>query len=133
MAGAHIPLANAGHEAPFGWRVLTPWLATLLPGSLLFRFRTLGLLSNWATLVLVYEMLRSLRRSILASIIGLLLYAGVFWTLKFSWYSPFYIDAQTQFFLALVTFLAVRGAFPWILAILAVAALQKESAPVAGS
>jgi hypothetical protein len=132
MAGARIPIAIAGHEAPFGWRVLTPWLAALLPGSFLFRFRALGLLSNWATLVLVYETLRSLHRSVSASLVGLLLYAGVFWTLKFSWYSPFYIDAQTQLFLALVTFLAVRGAFPWILAILPVAALQKESATVAG-
>lgn len=132
MAGARIPVAIAGHEAPFGWRVLTPWLAGLMPGSFLFRFRALGLLSNWATLVLVYETLRSLRRSVLASLVGLLLYAGVFWTLKFSWYSPFYIDAQTQLFLALVTFLAVRGAFPWILVILPIAALQKESATVAG-
>jgi hypothetical protein len=132
MAGARIPIAMVGHEAPFGWRILTPWLAGLLPGSFLFRFRALGLLSNWATLVLVYETLRSLRRSVLASLVGLLLYAGVFWTLKFSWYSPYYIDAQTQFFLALVTFLAVRGAFPWILAILPIAALQKESATVAG-
>jgi hypothetical protein len=132
MAGAGIPEPHAGRVAPFGWRVLTPFLASLLPGSFLFRFRAIGVLSNWITLVLVFEILRMLGHSVRSSIAGLLLYAGVFWTLKFSWYSPFYIDSQTQLFLVALTYLAVRKAYTGVLLLLPMAALQKESAPLAG-
>ncbi|HKQ56998.1 MAG TPA: hypothetical protein VJY35_03950 [Candidatus Eisenbacteria bacterium] len=132
MAGAEIPEPNAGHVAPFGWRVLTPFLASLLPGSFLFRFRAIGVVSNWITLALVFEILRTLGHSMRSSIFGLLLYAGVFWTLKFSWYSPFYVDSQTQLFIVALTWLSLRKAYTWVLVLLPLAALQKESATVAG-
>jgi hypothetical protein len=61
------------------------------------------------------------------AVIAELLYAGVFWSIKFSVYSPAYVDFQTQTILWLGIFLALSRMFrvvPWLLVI---AVLQKEA------
>jgi hypothetical protein len=62
-----------------------------------------------------------------AALLGTLLYAGVFWTLKFSFYSPTYIDYQTQTFLLAALYLMVRQTYGPIPILLAVGVLQKET------
>ena len=133
MAGASDVDPERGRAAPFLWRVLSPFVASMLPGPFLFRFRAMAFLSNWATLALLFSLLHTLVGSITLAAIGVALYGGVFWTLKFSWYSPFYVDYQTQMFLVLITLLAVRERFVVIPFVVAVAVLQKESLLLAGA
>jgi len=113
--------------APFCWRILTPWLASVLPLPPLASFRLLAGVASVLSLLLLYDVLRSMPTSPPVRFFGLLLYAGVFWALKFSFYSPFYIDAETQAFLLLVLSLMVRGRFLLIAILLPIAVLQKES------
>ena len=98
--GRHYGLAAYGfqtgqpvpHEAPWCWRPLTPLLASLLPFSLLTNFRVLAFLSDWLSLALLYGILRKFALPYGLSLMGMVMYAGVFWTVKFSFYSPAYID-----------------------------------------
>ena len=133
MAGAPDVDPDLGRAAPFLWRVLSPFVASTLPGPYLFRFRTMAFLSNWATLALLFSLLHTLVGSVTLAAIGVALYGGVFWTLKFSWYSPFYVDYQTQMFLVLITLLAVRERFLVIPFVVALAVLQKESLLLGGA
>lgn len=113
--------------APWCWRPLTPFLASLLPFSTVMDFKVLAFFSNWLSLVLLYEILRRCNRSSLAAAAGVLFYAGVFWTVKFSFYSPCYVDSQTQVFLLAVMLLMILRRY-WVLPLLiGVGALQKES------
>ncbi len=97
------------HEAPWCWRVVTPFLASRLPFETLTNFRVLAFASNWLSLVLMFGILRRSGFSPALSQLGVLLYVGVFWSAKFFFYSPAYIDSGTQALL------------------LAVGVLQKES------
>ncbi len=47
--------------------------------------------------------------------------------LKFSFYSPAYIDDQTQLFLLLVIYLTLRRSYLWLLPVLVLGTMQKES------
>ena len=113
--------------APWCWRPLTPFLASLLPYSTITDFKVLAFFSSWLSLVLLYEIIRRCNLSHVAAILGMLFYAGIFWTVKFSFYSPCYIDVQTQAFLLAVMLLMVAGRH-WVLPVLIGAGtFQKES------
>jgi hypothetical protein len=127
MAGEPSLSAEFAHQPPWCYRVLTPALASLLPGPILDRFRVLAFVSSVATLALFLGILRALAFAPLLSWIGVLLYAGVFWALKFAFYSPAYIDFQTQLLLMLVILLTLRRAWWVLVPVLALAVLQKES------
>lgn len=113
--------------APWCYRVLTPYLASLLPYETLQNFRILALLSNLISLVLFTKILETLRFQPQARLIGVLLYAGSFWTLRFSFYSPAYIDYQTQLLLLLAIYCTLRRAYILLPIVFLIAALQKES------
>jgi len=130
---ADLPIPVVGTPAgptqgPWTRRVLTPWLASLLPFDPITSFRVLGLASNWASLVLVYAIARGAGLAPRIAVLAQLLYSGVFWTLKFSWYSPGYIDSQTQLFLLAALALVGAGRWLWLGPVLALGVLQKESA-----
>ena len=127
MAGEIRFMAERAHEAPYCWRILTPFQATLLPFSILTNFWLIACVSSWVTLVLVYAMLRKTGFSSAWAVVGMLLYAGTFWTLKFSLYSPAYIDHQTQLFLVAGLYLIVSDRPWWVVAFLMLGVLQKES------
>jgi hypothetical protein len=114
-------------QAPWCWRVLTPFLASLLPFSTIRNFELLAFISNWVSLLLMYGILRRMEYSIALSAVGTLLYAGVFWAVKFSFYSPAYVDFQTQALLLAILFCMLRDRRWLIPVLLSVAVLQKES------
>ena len=66
------------------------------------------------------------------SYLGLLLYAGVFWTLKFSFYSPAYVDHVSQAMLLAALYATVSRRYLVAAAILGVSAFQKEFLPLFG-
>jgi hypothetical protein len=131
LADIPIPVIDtpAGRsQSPWTRRVLTPWLASLLPFEPMTSFRILGFASNWASLVLVYAIARGAGLAARSAELAQLFYAGVFWTLKFSWYSPGYIDFQTQLFLLASLAMIGAGRWLWLGPVLALGVLQKESA-----
>jgi hypothetical protein len=127
MAGEDSFPPIAGRQAPWCYRVLTPYLASLLPFQTLTSFRVLALVSNFLSLILLGEILGALHFTLSQRVFGMLLYAGSFWTLKFSFYSPAYIDYQTQLFLMLVVYFTLRRSYCLLLLTLPIAVLQRES------
>ena len=127
MAGSPLFPNWLGHIAPFCYRVLTPYLASRLPWGLLDNFRALALVSNVFSLLLMFLILRRLGFSRVLSALGMIFYGGVFWTVRFSFYSPAYIDYQTQFFLLTLVYLTLRRALFLLPCVFFFAALQKES------
>lgn len=115
------------HMAPWCYRVLTPWLAAQLPWETLDNFRVLAFVSDVLCLLVLLQWLRRLGFSRGLCVVGLGLYAGVFWTLKASFYMPAYIDYQTQLFLLLILLLTRMRQYAWLPVLLALGALQKES------
>ena len=112
---------------PFCYRILTPKIASLLPGVLLDRFRMIALGASMLSLFTLYMILRRLRFSDAECALGVLLYAGVFWSVKFSFYSPAYIDHVTNLFLLLIIYCTVSERFVSAIVLLALSVLQKES------
>jgi hypothetical protein len=127
MADASLFKARYSHEAPWCWRVMTPFLASLLPFSTLTDFRVLAVVSNWLSLVLIFGILRRNGFSHALSALGVVLYAGVFWSIKFFFYSPAYIDSGTQVFWLAILYCAVTGRYAAVPVLLTVGVLQKES------
>lgn len=117
--------------APYCWRPLTPWLISLVapadPARLVSTMRALNVISAWIALAALHAFLRRVGLAPLGSAIGVLLYAGVFWTVRFSFFSPAYVDHAAQAFLMLVLWAAAARRW-WLAAILvALAAAQKET------
>ncbi|HMI91252.1 MAG TPA: hypothetical protein VK509_07805, partial [Polyangiales bacterium] len=115
------------HLAPWGYRVLTPFLAGQLPWSTLTNFRALALVTTFVELILFGWILGRLGFSPTLRVFGVLLYAGVFWTLKFSFYAPAYIDYQTRLLLLAIIALTLAERPAWLLLVFALGALQKEA------
>jgi hypothetical protein len=115
------------HHAPWCWRVLTPLLASFLPFTLTTNFLLIGIVSIFINLVLIQSIAESLGFSKLNQNIALLLYAGIFWTVKWSFFYPYYIDAQTQSFMLLAVLLMLKNQFNAALAAILLGVLQKES------
>jgi hypothetical protein len=128
MAGAPGVPPELGSRAPYCHRVLTPAVVARMSGDVLGRFRRLALWSSILNLVLVGVLVRRCGEGPLAAALAVLLYAGVFWTVKFPAYSPAYVDFQTQTFLLLVALLApiVRARW-WLIPVFVLGVLQKES------
>jgi hypothetical protein len=127
MAGSPRVKPAMAHVAPWCYRVATPALVSRMPFDTLTSFRSLAFVANVASLVLLFLIARRLGFSGSLALVGVALYAGVFWTLKFSFYSPAYIDAPTQVLLLAIIYLTVESRFVPLVAVLVVAVLQKES------
>lgn len=120
-------LALLTHLPPFCWRVLTPFLASLLPFPPLVGMKVLAFLAGWLTLSLLGALLRRCGLSTRATVCGLLLYGGSFWALKSGFFRPSYIDFMTQPFIV-GSLLALSCGRYWMLPpIIALGVLQKES------
>ncbi len=113
--------------APWCWRVLTPFLVSLLPFPIIGSFKFIAFVSIYISLLLLYGILRLNKLSRTGSVLGMLLFVGVFWTVKFSFYSPCYIEFQTLTFILATLYLALRKTYWAIPVILALGVLQKES------
>jgi hypothetical protein len=117
----------ASHSAPMAYRVLTPLMTRAFPGNGLTPFSLLSFVCNWATLALLHAVLRRSSVSQRGAVIGVLLYAGVFWSLKYSYYSPALVDFQTQLFLVGILYLMLRRWWWAIPPAIALGVAQKES------
>jgi hypothetical protein len=127
MAGETSFPAYSAPAAPWCHRVLTPYLASLLPGPVLQRFRMLAFASSVMSLWVLFLIFRRLTLPLGASALGILMYSGVFWALRFSFFSPAYIDYNTQLLLLLIVLLTLADSYRPLLPVLALSALQKES------
>lgn len=114
-------------QAPWCWRILTPGFVSLLPWSTIDSFRIVGFVSNWLTLALLFQLLRRYALSARSATVGVLLYAGVFWALKFSWFAPAYVDFQAQTLLVALLLSLASERFWVAVVVFTVGALQKES------
>jgi len=120
--------------APWCWRIVTPLQVSFLPvGAEPFRdvianFKLLAFASNWLSLVLLYALLRRLGAAPAARVFGVLAYAGIHWTLKFSFRAPAYVDFQMQTLMLAILYLTLARRYWATLPLLALAALQKETA-----
>lgn len=86
--------------APFCWRPGAPFIASRLPFPAIKSFKITGLVFQFITLVLVFIVTRSAALPAAAAHIAQLIYAGLFYTVKFTVYSPCYIDWSMMPFLA---------------------------------
>ena len=130
MAGSPLINNSYAHVAPWCYRILTPAVVHLLPWDTLTSFRASAFASNIAALCLLFAILRRLRFAPGSCWLGLVLYLGVFWTAKFSFYSPAYIDNQTELFLLGIIYLTITSQYVLLTAILMLGAIQKESLAV---
>jgi len=121
------------HVAPWCWRVLTPFLVSLWPidaegfPDAIQHFKRLAFVSNWLSLVLLYSLLRRLGASPAARVFGVLAYAGIHWTVKFSFRAPGYVDFQMQLLVIAVLLCMVARRYWLMLPLFALAAIQKET------
>ena len=127
MAGSPLVMPEMAHAAPWCYRIVTPYLVSLLPWETLTSFRIAAFGSDVVSLVTLFLILRRLGFADDQSLFGVALYAGVFWTLKFSFYSPAYIDPETQLFLLAIIYLTIDRRYIALVPVLILAALQKES------
>jgi len=128
------PLFSAPPDVPppYVYRVLTPKIVSLLPGPLVSRFRAVAIVADVATLVILFELFEAFEVEAAGTTFGVLLYAGVFWTLKFSFFSPGYVDHVTALLLAGLVYLTAIRRHALATLVLAVSALHKESLPLFG-
>jgi hypothetical protein len=121
------------HVAPWCWRVLTPFQVSLWPiGSeaipdAIQHFKRLAFVSNWLALVLLYALLRRLGAKPAACAFGVLAYAGIHWTVKFSFRAPGYVDFQMQLLVIALLLCMVARRYWLMLPLFALAAIQKET------
>jgi hypothetical protein len=119
--------------APWCWRVLTPFQVSLWPlaagdfPDAIRHFKLLAFASNWLTLVLLYALLRRGGATRSARVFGVLAYAGIHWTVKFSFRAPGYVDFQMQLLVVAVLLCMVARRYWLALPLFALAALQKET------
>lgn len=122
------------HVAPWCWRVLTPFQVSLWPGgpaplpSTLGNFEALAFASNWLALALLYALLLRVGASPAGRVFGVLAYAGIHWTVKFSFRAPAYVDFQMQLLVIALLLCVVARRYWLVPALFALAALQKETA-----
>lgn len=134
MALRDVAPARLYERAPWCWRILTPLQVSFLPigedsfADVITRFKALAFASNWVSLVLLYALLRRLRAGPAARVFGVLAYAGIHWTLKFSFRAPAYVDFQMQTLVLAILLLMVARRYWVTLPLFVLAALQKETA-----
>ena len=127
MAGEKLFPPDLAYISPWRYRVLTPFLASQLPWDVLDNFRALAFGSNILSLFILFLVLQQVGFSRGFAVLGVFIYGGVFWTLKFSFYSPAYIDYLTQLILLLIIYLTLRRSSLLLILVFILAALQKES------
>lgn len=128
MAEHGIGGSNLASSPPWAYRVLTPFLVSLVPFlDVPWNFRLLSGTASYINLILIYLLCRGYRVNHSFALYGALLYGGVFWTTKFALYSPCYVDAITQTILLSTFLLMVYRRYKVAALVLTIGVLQKES------
>jgi hypothetical protein len=121
------------HLAPWCWRILTPWQVSLWPVGAdplvdaIRHFKALAFASGWLSLALLYAVLRRSGAEPAARVFGVLAFAGIHWTVKFSFRAPGYVDFQMLTLMLAILYLMLAGRTWWTLPLFVLAALQKET------
>jgi hypothetical protein len=128
MAGVEGFSSHIGKVGPWCYRVLTPAIVELLPVEPMVGFTLVTFVANVANLVLLDLLLLAAGISgHRARLLALGLWATSFWTLRFSFFSPAYIDAPTTTVLLAGLVLALRHRWLPSLLVFTLGVLQKES------
>lgn len=128
MAGDTTFDAVEGKLAPFCYRVATPWIVSKIPSqSYMSGFRTLAVIDAALMLLLMFGWLRAMDFPYWSSVIGMLFFGGVFWTLKFTIFSPAYIDHMTLVIMLLLYYVMAKGWWYLLAPLVFVGLFQKES------
>lgn len=123
-----FPESKFTHWAPFCYRVATPWIASKMPPTnYIAKFRMLATIDAGLMLLMMFLVLQAFGFSYWNSIAGMLLYAGVFWTLKFSFFSSVYIDHMTQWLILLIMWVMAKKWWYLLPILIFGAFFQKES------
>lgn len=127
MAGHPRIKPELAHVGPWAYRVAAPAIVKRLPWDTLTNFRVVAFICSAAGVWLMFLILSQLGFTEPLCWIGLALYAGVFWAVKFACYTPGYIDAETQLALLTIIYLTLRGWWLPLIAAMVIGVLVKES------
>lgn len=115
------------HIAPFGWRILTPFLARILPFEIHVNFSIIAFVSLWGTAILMYSVLKEMRFEPVLSFVGSLLFIALGWATRYNMYDFWLPDPLGFLFLtAALLSLLQKKTFLFSL-LLAIGVLAKES------
>lgn len=115
------------HIAPFCWRILTPFLARVLPFELSINYQIIGFLALWATGIMTYFMLKAIGFGINLSTIGVLLFLSFGWVIKLNLFYFWYIDPLAYFFSVTIIWCIARKKDLLLVILLAIGITAKES------
>ena len=115
------------HLAPWGWRILNPWLAGLLPGSEQFGFQVVCLVSLIVCAVCVHRTCLVLGFDRRLALCGFLLFISLSFATKYVMFDFWLADPLAFAFVALAVLLAVEQRPLGFAICLAVGVLAKES------
>lgn len=127
MAGVPDLPEEFTKHTPFCYRVLGPTIAAVMPFEPLINFRIMGMVFSLITLLLVYYVARAYKLSHYLALVATGLWAASFWALRFSWFSPFYVDYITSALALGIWLAAKRDAWIVMVILFVLAALQKTS------
>jgi len=115
------------HIAPWGWRILGPFAAAIIPGSVQIGFQLVTFSSLAITGFLTWLICRNLRFRPTLSLVGVLLFFSLSWAVKFNIFDFWLTDPLSFAFVAAGVYFAItRRPLPFAVC-LAVGVLAKES------
>lgn len=125
MAGDESHASPFIPVAPFCYRLLTPSLASLLDGGVVWRFRVINAIAWWAALLAFHVLIRQCGLSRTAAYIGCAMLATCAWGPIAGLYNPCYVDPLMYFFIFAGLILLHRRSM-WLVMLLPIAMLQRE-------
>lgn len=117
--------------APYCYRVLTPWLAALLPGNVVERFRVLHLVTWLGVLLFWHALARRTGACAKAALFGGIMLGTSAWGPQFAFYIPCYIDPLTLLFVVATLWAMVSNRAVWLALLIPLAMFQREQALIA--
>lgn len=127
MAGDELHGSKFIPVAPFCYRLMTPALASLLDGPVVWRFRVINAIAWWAALLAFHLLIRECGHSKTAAHVGCALLATCAWGPIAGLYNPCYVDPLMYVFIFVGLILMLRRS-AWLAVLLPIAMLQREQA-----
>lgn len=122
----HAMADGGSGRAPYVYRVLTPWLASLFTDRVI-GFQIIAILALWATAMMLYVLLRTFYFSIPFALFGLLLFFSLQWVVRFTLWD-FWLPDPISFLLIVTGIWAIKTQNLAVFAgCMVIGALNKES------